>query len=125
MENTVNSIYHCTHCGLTVEVTSPGAAPVCCGEKMLLCKENSSDGAKEKHVPLLEAAGNGCIVKVGSVDHPMTEEHYIQWIEVINGPWVNRYQLKPGDAPRAEFYVPASDKLEVRAYCNLHGLWKK
>lgn len=55
----------------------------------------------------------------------MTEEHYIQWIEVINGPWVNRYYLKPGDAPRAEFFVPAGENLTVRAYCNLHGLWKK
>jgi superoxide reductase len=121
----INSVYRCTHCGLVVEVTAPGATPVCCGEKMTLCNENSTDAAKEKHVPVLEPAPQGCVVKVGSVDHPMTEEHYIQWIEIINGPYVNRCFLKPGDAPRAEFYVPAGDKLIVRAYCNLHGLWKK
>lgn len=125
MENAINSVYHCDHCGLTVEVTAPGAHPVCCGEKMVLCSENASDGAREKHVPVLESAPQGCVVRVGSADHPMTEEHYIQWIEVINGPWVNRYYLKPGDAPRAEFFVPAGENLTVRAYCNLHGLWKK
>ena len=125
MANAIHDIYHCTHCGLTVEVTAPGAAPVCCGEAMVLCKENTSDGAKEKHVPVLESTSQGSLVRVGSVAHPMTEEHYIQWIEIINGAWVNRCYLKPGDAPQAEFYVPATDKLIVRAYRNLHGLWKK
>ena len=125
MKNNVSDVYRCSHCGLVVEVTVPGAAPFCCGEPMQLCVENTSDGAKEKHVPVLEAIPGGCRVKVGSVDHPMTQEHYIQWIEIINGPYVNRCYLKPGDAPAAEFYVPAGDKLIVRAFCNLHGLWKK
>ena len=125
MGNKIADVYRCSHCGLVVEVTNPGAAPVCCGEAMSLCVENTSDGAREKHLPVLEAVPGGSRVRVGSVDHPMTAEHYIQWIEIINGPYVNRCYLKPGDAPAAEFYVPASDKLTVRAYCNLHGLWKK
>ena len=125
MQNAIHDVYRCSHCGLTVEVTAPGAAPVCCGEAMKLCVANTVDAAKEKHIPVAVDINPGTKVKVGSVDHPMTEEHYIQWIEVINGHYVNRCYLKPGDAPEAEFYVPYSDKLEIRAFCNLHGLWKK
>ena len=100
MKNTISDIYRCSHCGLTVEVTNPGAAPVCCGEEMVLCKENTSDGAREKHVPVLESTGQGTLVKVGSVAHPMTEEHYIQWIEIINGPYVNRCISSPVMLPK-------------------------
>ncbi|MBR2374625.1 MAG: desulfoferrodoxin [Lentisphaeria bacterium] len=125
MANKILDVFRCSHCGLTVEVTAPGATPVCCGEPMKHCAENSVDAAREKHVPVAEDLNPGTRVKVGSVAHPMTEEHYIQWIEVINGSYVNRRYLKPGDAPEAEFYVPYSDKLVIRAYCNLHGLWKK
>ena len=125
MANTVLNVYHCPRCGLTVEVTSPGAEPVCCGEPMKLCRENTVDAAREKHVPEAESFAGGTKVRVGSTAHPMTPEHYIQWIEVVNGPYVNRRYLKPGEAPEAEFYVPYADKLVIRAYCNLHGLWKK
>ena len=75
--------------------------PVCCGENMVLQKENTVDAAKEKHVPVLEDNGTTIKVKVGSVDHPMIEDHYIEWIEVINGDYVNRKYLKPGDRPEA------------------------
>ena len=118
-------VYKCANSGLVVEVLSEGCESLqCCGEDAVLMKENSTDAAQEKHVPVLEANGGGIKVKVGSVAHPMTEEHYIQWIEVINGSWVNRKHLNPGDEPEAEFYVPKSDNLIVRAYCNLHGLWR-
>tara|TARA_B100000609_G_scaffold195782_1_gene190248 strand:+ start:684 stop:1118 length:435 start_codon:yes stop_codon:yes gene_type:complete len=96
----------------------------CCGKEMELMPEKTADSAVEKHVPLLSGDENGVKVVVGSTLHPMTEEHYIMWIEVTNGDWVNRKFLNPGDAPEAEFYVPMSDKLEVRSYCNIHGLWK-
>ena len=92
---------------------------------MRLQKENSVDAAMEKHVPVVEALENGILVKVGEVAHPMTEEHHIEWIEVINGSYVNRCHLKPGDPPQAAFYVPLSPKLVIRESCNLHGLWKK
>ena len=118
-------ILRCKECGLVVEVLNPGATPVCCGEPMTVMKENTSDGAKEKHVPVVEQCGSGIKVTVGSVAHPMTEEHYIMWIEVVSEGKVFRKELAPGDAPEACFDVPYSDNLKVREYCNLHGLWSK
>ena len=119
-------VYKCTHCGNIVEVIHGGGASlVCCGENMKLMKEGSTDGAMEKHVPVIEKIEGGYKVTVGSVAHPMDENHYIEWIEVINGSYVNRYQLRPGEAPQAAFYVPMQPGLVIRAYCNKHGLWKK
>ncbi|MBR2625944.1 MAG: hypothetical protein IKD23_06070 [Lentisphaeria bacterium] len=122
-----NEIYRCSKCGLQMEITvcSDVVPPVCCGIPMQLQMENSQDAAVEKHVPVVEAREDGILVKVGSIEHPMTEEHYIEWIEVINGAYVNRYYLKPGELPQAAFYVPLSPKLIIRASCNIHGLWKK
>ena len=122
-----NEIYRCSKCGLQMEITvcSDVVPPVCCGIPMQLQMENSQDAAVEKHVPVVEAREDGILVKVGSVEHPMTEEHYIEWIEVINGAYVNRYYLKPGELPQAAFYVSLSPKLIIRASCNIHGLWKK
>ena len=120
-------VYRCAKCGLQIEVVhagDPGAVPECCGEPMKLQRENTVDAAKEKHVPVVEGREDGILVRVGATAHPMTPEHYIEWIEVINGSYVNRYHLRPGDLPQATFYVPLSPKLVVRASCNLHGLWK-
>jgi superoxide reductase len=112
--------------GLTFEVLTDGecADLTCCGEPVQVLKENSVDAAKEKHVPVLQKGSSGIKIVVGSVAHPMEEKHYIQWIEVINGDYVNRKYLRPGQAPEAEFYVSDNGKLIIRAYCNLHGLWK-
>lgn len=118
-------IYRCPLCGGVIEVLAPGETPVCCGKEMLLMAENTTDGAKEKHVPVVEACGNGIKVKVGSVDHPMAPEHYIMWIEVIDGNRIYRAELAPGDAPEACFNIPYNDDLCVREYCNIHGLWRK
>ncbi|MDD3117646.1 MAG: desulfoferrodoxin [Victivallales bacterium] len=120
-------VYKCSKSAFTVEVTNEAAecaAPVCCGEPMQLMQEQTADKTKEKHVPLLSGNGNGTKVVVGCTPHPMTEEHYIEWIEVINGSYVNRKYLRPGDAPEAEFYVPLQENLIVRSYCNKHGLWR-
>lgn len=119
-------IYRCSHCGLIVEVIHGGANPVCCGEPMTLLKENTTDGAKEKHVPVVEKCEScgGVVVKVGSVPHPMEEDHYIEFIELDFGDMVVRKQLKPGDKPEAKFTVPAKEGMVVREYCNKHGLWK-
>jgi superoxide reductase len=120
-------VYKCGHSNLTVEILTESDECFkieCCGEEMVLLEEKTADAATEKHVPIASAAGNGIKVVVGSTPHPMTEEHYIQWIEVVNCPWVNRKYLKPGDAPEAEFYVPLTDTLVIRSYCNVHGLWK-
>lgn len=119
-------IYKCELCGNIVEMVHGGAgAIVCCGEKMKKMEEQTADFANEKHVPVVEKTENGIKVIVGSTAHPMAEDHYIEWIEVINGSWINRKQLQPGDKPEAEFYVPYSEDLIVREYCNKHGLWKK
>ena len=118
-------VFKCLHCGLLVEVLGDGAIPSCCGEPMRAMKENTVEASAEKHIPVLEVQGSGILVKVGSIPHPMEADHYIEWIEVINGSYVNRCHLKPGDAPQAALYVPQQPGLEIRAYCNKHGLWKK
>ncbi len=120
----VLQIYKCEACGNIVELLHAGAGDlVCCGEPMKLFKENTTDGAKEKHVPMLEKTADGWRVVVGAVAHPMEEKHYIEWIELVANGIVYRAQLKPGDKPEAEFKVKAA-KAYAREYCNLHGLWK-
>jgi superoxide reductase len=118
-------IYKCEICGNIVEVLHEGEGElVCCGQPMKLYKENTTDAALEKHVPVIEKTENGFKIKIGSVAHPMIEEHYIEWIEVIVDGTAYRQFLKPGDAPEAEFCIKA-DNIIAREYCNIHGLWKK
>ncbi|NLF92944.1 MAG: desulfoferrodoxin [Oligosphaeraceae bacterium] len=124
MENQRDQVFKCKKCGLLVEVLHSGATPHCCGEEMQLLKANTVDASKEKHVPVLSSTALGTLVEVGSVAHPMTAEHYIEWIEIQNGDYVNRLYLSPGQQPRAEFYLHRQAGLVVRAYCNLHGLWQ-
>lgn len=113
-----NKIYKCEVCGNVVELLhSGGGVLVCCGKSMTLLEENSTDGAVEKHVPIIENNR----VRVGVTDHPMTEEHYIEWIEATDGKEFSRVFLKPDQKPVAEF---SFEPVSARAYCNLHGLWK-
>lgn len=117
-------IYKCNVCGNIVEVLHAGGGElVCCNEPMVLLKENTVDAAIEKHVPVIEKTETGVKVMVGSVAHPMEEEHYIEWIEIIADGRSCRKFLKPGDEPAAEFAIKAED-IVAREYCNLHGLWK-
>ena len=117
-------VYKCSLCGNIVEVLTGGAgALVCCGQPMARLKENTTDAAVEKHVPVLVQKDGGWQVNVGSVDHPMTAEHFIEWIELIAGEAVYRAALKAGDKPTA-FFPCAATAVSARAYCNLHGLWK-
>ena len=120
----LHQVYKCGVCGNIVEVVHAGAGVnlVCCGQAMILMKENSIDASKEKHVPVVEK-GATLKVKVGSVPHPMEDKHYIEWIEVIADGRSYKKFLKAGDKPEAEFNVKADDAI-VRAYCNIHGLWK-
>ncbi len=119
-----NEVYKCEVCGNIVEVLHSGAgALVCCGQPMKLMKENTTDGAKEKHVPVVEKVVGGVKVKVGSVAHPMEEKHYIEWIEIIADGKAYRQFLAPGQAPEAIFPIEATN-IAAREYCNLHGLWK-
>ena len=117
-------VYKCTHCGNIVEVIHGGGASlVCCGENMKLMKEGSTDGM-EKHVPVIEKIEGGYKVTVGSVAHPMDENHYIEWIELLADNQSLTCFLKPGDKPEAVFKTDA-EKVTAREYCNLHGLWLK
>lgn len=117
-------VYKSELCGNIVEVLQGGAGDlVCCGQPMVLLKENTVDASKEKHVPVVTKVEGGFKVSVGSVPHPMEEKHYIQWIELIADGTVYRKHLKPGDTPEAVFHVNAS-AVTAREYCNLHGLWK-
>ncbi|GIM28721.1 desulfoferrodoxin [Clostridium polyendosporum] len=120
----INQVYKCDKCGNIVEVAhEAGGTLYCCGQPMTLKVENTSDGAKEKHVPVIDKVEGGIIVKVGSVEHPMVAEHFIEWIEVITTNRVYKKNLKPGEKPQAFF--PIEDGIiSVREYCNLHGLWK-
>jgi superoxide reductase len=119
-----NNVYKCSVCGNMVEVLYAGGGTlVCCGKEMVLQKENTVDAAVEKHVPVIEKIPSGVRVKVGSVEHPMTEEHYIQWIEVLTADKVYRKYLKPGEKPVAEFLLE-EEVVAAREYCNLHGHWR-
>ena len=117
-------VYNCNVCGNMVELTRGGAGDlVCCGQPMVLLAENTTDAAREKHVPVVEKIDGGIKVKVGSVAHPMEAKHYIEWIEVIANGKACHQCLEPGDAPEACFSIE-DGPITVRALCNLHGLWR-
>ena len=119
-------IYKCEICGNIVEVIH-GAVGVlaCCGQGMNLMAENTTDAATEKHVPVIAVSGTAIKVQVGSVPHPMQDEHYIEWIELIADGKSYTQFLNPGDTPEATFEVvgTSTSNLSVREYCNLHGHW--
>ena len=121
----LKEIYKCEICGNIVEVTHAGpGALVCCEKEMILLEEKTEDASTEKHVPYIEKIDSGILVRVGqNQDHPMTKEHYIEWIQVIADGNSYRKFLNPGDKPQAKFEIK-SNKLEAREYCNIHGLWK-
>ena len=118
--------YRCAHCGQIVAIVKGTGAPiVCCGEPMKEIIPGSTDGAVEKHVPVFEVNDGVVNVTVGSVEHPMLPEHYIEWIAIQTKNGNQRKALKPGDAPKATFYIAKDDEvLAVYEYCNLHGLFK-
>ena len=120
-----NKFYICRRCGnLVGAIHESGVPMMCCGQKMEELGPNTTDASGEKHVPVVTVNGNVVEVNVGSVDHPMTEEHLIQWIYVHTEQGGQRKALKAGQAPHAVFHLADGDKaLSVYAYCNLHGLW--
>lgn len=120
----LRQVYKCELCGNMVEVVhASGGTLTCCKQPMKLMVENTTDAAKEKHVPVIEKVEGGVIVKVGSVEHPMLETHYIEWIELHTVNKVYRKFLKPGEKPEALFEVD-EEVLYAREYCNLHGVWR-
>ncbi len=122
----LNDIYKCSVCGNLVEVVHAGAGElVCCGKPMKHLVPGETDGAAEKHVPVIEKIDGKFQVTVGAVLHPSLPEHYIEFIELICNTCgqVQRRYLKPGDKPQATF-TSCSEDVTAREYCNLHGLWQ-
>ncbi|MDO5852670.1 MAG: desulfoferrodoxin family protein [Thermoplasmata archaeon] len=117
--------YVCQKCGTVVELLyKGGCTPSCCGEPMALCEVKTEDAAKEKHVPYITREGGEVKVVVGKDNpHPMTEEHYIVYIELCADGVLMRKYLKPGDAPEAVFRTDAKE-LAAGELCNKHGVWK-
>lgn len=119
--------YVCETCGNLVSLIREGGGTlVCCGKEMKELVPNTVDAAVEKHVPVVEVDGNKVTVTVGSVIHPMTEQHWIEYIYLVTKEGFQRKCLNPGDEPKAVFALSDGDEV-VAAYehCNLHGLWKK
>lgn len=118
-------VYKCDVCGNIVEILHEADGDLaCCGQDMTLFEEKTADSATEKHVPVIEKIDNGYKVTVGSTIHPMLENHYIEWIELVADGISYKAFLNPGDEPIATFCVPEAKEVSAREYCNLHGLWK-
>lgn len=112
----------CSVCGNVVEDICGNTKPLtCCGKPMDIMKANSTDAAQEKHVPFVEVNDGDLLVKVGSVEHPMTKEHYIMWVSQVAGNVENKVILAPEQATTVRF--PYMRECKIYAYCNLHGLW--
>lgn len=118
--------YICKHCGNIVAYAVNSGVPVmCCGEKMQELTPNTVDAAKEKHLPVISVDKNCVTVDVGSVAHPMSDEHSIVWIALETKQGNQRKELKATEAPKAKFALCDGDEVKAAyAYCNLHGLWK-
>ncbi len=119
------TFYKCPHCGnIIAHLEDSGVRCVCCGEEMKPLIPNTSDGAGEKHVPVISIDGRIVTVTVGSVEHPMLEAHHIAWIILETKQGKQHKTLKPGDKPVAKFALTEDDEaVAAYEYCNLHGLW--
>lgn len=118
--------YVCEHCGnIITKLTDSGVPVMCCGQKMTEMVPGTTDAAVEKHVPVVTVDGQTVKATVGSVEHPMAEEHFIEWIVLETKQGVQYKQLKPGEKPEATFVLAEGDEVvAVYEHCNLHGLWK-
>ena len=118
--------YRCEHCGQIVAIVKGTGVPIiCCGQPMTEIIPGTVDAAVEKHVPVVEVNGSKVTVRIGSVEHPMLDEHYIEWIALQTKFGNQRKSLKPGDKPEVCFALCDGDEVVAAyEYCNLHGLWK-
>lgn len=119
--------YRCNHCGnIAIKLVDKNVPLFCCGQMMTQISANTTDGAVEKHMPVVSRVGNVVSVKVGEVPHPMTEEHYISHIVAVTDRGFSVAELEPNESPEANFTLNENESLQgVYAYCNLHGLWGK
>lgn len=121
----LRELYRCEICGNIVEIAHEGApALVCCEQPMVKLEGKTEDQGQEKHVPVVDKIDSGIKVKVGSIEHPMEDKHYIKFIEILLKDRIMRKELHPGEAPEAECCAGKSDVIEVREFCTIHGLWK-
>ena len=119
------NFYRCMKCGQILEAAVSRCDGItCCGESMKKLTANTTDGAMEKHVPVVEQKGNSVKVSVGSAEHPMEADHWIQWIVIETDKGIQRKYLNPGEAPEATFVLSNEKLLAAYEYCNKHGLWK-
>ena len=120
-----NKFYICEHCGNIVGLIKESGVPVvCCGQKMTKLEPGVVEASHEKHIPVAKVEGNLVIVEIGSVAHPMTEEHSIMWVYLQTDNGGQRKNLAPGEEPKVTFALAEEKAVAVYAYCNLHGLWK-
>ena len=118
-------VYKCNQCGNIISMISASGVPVmCCGKKMEEMVPNTVDASAEKHVPVVEVTANKVEVVIGEVQHPMAEEHYIEWIALETEQGMQLKKLNPGEEPTAIFRLNGEKATAAYAYCNLHGLWK-
>ena len=117
--------YICPHCGNIVEMVHDAVVkPFCCGQKMNELIPNTVDASGEKHIPAVKVGEGVVEVNVGSVDHPMVDVHWIEWVQLVTDKGSYRKWLNPGEAPNVKFLLSEEKPVAVYAYCNLHGLWK-
>lgn len=115
----------CEHCGNLVEVVNDAGVPMmCCGQKMTQLIPGTVEASVEKHLPVVSVDDDKVKVEIGSVAHPMVQEHSILWVCLQTDKGIHRKNLAVGEAPAAEFTLNAEKPVAVYAYCNLHGLWK-
>ena len=120
----MKKFYVCEHCGNIIGMVKDKGVPVmCCGQKMKELVPNTVEASGEKHIPAVTVEGNVLKVNVGSVNHPMAEEHFIEWVYVETENGGMRKNLKPGQEPNVTFALGDDKAIAVYAYCNLHGLW--
>ena len=120
-----NEFYFCEHCGNLIEmIHDAGVSVMCCGQKMTRLEPATVEASKEKHLPVVSVDGNTVTVNVGSVEHPMSEEHHILWVCLRTDKGIQRKCLELGKSPIVTFALSEEKPVSVSAYCNLHGLWQ-
>lgn len=120
-----NKFYICEHCGNLIGMIHDAGVPmICCGQKMTKLEPGVVEASVEKHLPVINVNGNIITVSVGSIEHPMAEDHSILWVYLQTDKGGQRKCLELGKAPIVEFALADEEPIAVYAYCNLHGLWK-